>query len=44
MVELAEVLRMGLRAITDALSKQERLLQELVQLEADKIELMQLDW
>ena len=28
----------------DALSKQGRLLQELVELEADKVELMQLDW
>ena len=43
-VELAEVLGAGLKAITDALSKQGRLLQELVELEADKVELMQLDW
>ena len=41
--ELVEVLRAGLKAITDALSKQGRLLQELVELEADKVELMQLD-
>ena len=40
MAELAEVLQAGLRGITDALSKQERLLQKLVELEADKIELM----
>ena len=39
--ELAEVLEAGLKAITDALGKQERLLQELVELEADKVELMQ---
>ena len=44
MVELAEVLGVGLKAITEALSKQGRLLQELVELEADKMELMQLDW
>ena len=43
MAELAEVLGAGLKAITDALSKQGRLLQELVELEADKVELMQLD-
>ena len=43
MTELAEVLWVGLKAITDALSKQGRLLQELVALEADKVELMQLD-
>ena len=42
-VELAEVLGVGLKAITDALSKQGRLLQELVELEVDKVELMQLD-
>ena len=41
--ELAEVLGAGLKAITDALSKQGRLLQELVELEGDKVELMQLD-
>ena len=41
--ELVEVLRAGLKAITDALSKQGRLLQELVELEGDKVELMQLD-
>ena len=41
--ELAEVLGAGLKAITDALSKQERLLQELMELEGDKVELMQLD-
>ena len=39
---MVEVLRVGLKAIMDALSKQGRLLQELVELEADKIELMQL--
>ena len=43
MAELAEVLWAGLRGITDALSKQGRLLQELVELEADKVELMQYD-
>ena len=43
MVELAEVLQAGLRGITDALSKQRRLLQELMELETDKIELMQYD-
>ena len=43
MAELAEVLGAGLKAITEALSKQGRLLQELVELEADKVELMQLD-
>ena len=43
MAELAEVLGAGLKAIMDVLSKQERLLQELVELEADKVELMQLD-
>ena len=42
-VELTEVLGVGLKAITDALSKQGRLLQELVELEVDKVELMQLD-
>ena len=42
-VELAEVLEAGLKAIMDALSKQGRLLQELVELEGDKVELMQLD-
>ena len=42
--ELAEVLGVGLKAITDALSKQGRLLQELVELEVDKVEVMQLDW
>ena len=41
--ELAEVLWVGLRAITDALSKQGRLLQELMELEADKVELIQCD-
>ena len=41
--ELVEVLEVGLKAITDALSKQERLLQELVDLEEDKVELIQLD-
>ena len=40
-VELTEVLGVGLKAITDALSKQGRLLQELVELEADKVKLMQ---
>ena len=44
MVELVEVLGAGLKAITNALSKQGRLLQELMELEADKVELMQLDW
>ena len=44
MVELAEVLGAGLKAITEALSKQGKLLQELVELEVDKVELMQLDW
>ena len=44
MVELTEVLEAGLKAITEALSKQGRLLQELVELEVDKVELMQLDW
>ena len=43
MMELAEVLGAGLKAITDTPSKQGRLLQELVALEADKVELMQLD-
>ena len=43
MAELTEVLGAGLKAITDALSKQGRLLQELVVLEVDKVELMQLD-
>ena len=43
MTELAEVLGAGLKAITEALSKQGRLLQELVKLEADKVEVMQLD-
>ena len=43
MMEMAEVLGAGLKAIMDALSKQGRLLQELVELEAEKIELMQLD-
>ena len=43
MVELAKVLRGGLRTIMDALNKQEKLLQELVELEVDKVELMQLD-
>ena len=43
MAELAEVLWTGLRGITDTLSKQGKLLQELVELEVDKIELMQLD-
>ena len=42
--ELAEVLEAGLKAIMDILSKQGRLLQELVELEADKVEVMQLDW
>ena len=40
---MAEMLGVGLKAIMDALSKQERLLQELVELETDKVELMQLD-
>ena len=44
MTELVGVLWVGLRGITDTLSKQGRLLQELVELEADKVELMQLDW
>ena len=42
-VELVEVLVTGLKAIMDALSKQGRLIQELVELEVDKVELMQLD-
>ena len=42
--ELVEMLRAGLKTIMDTLSKQGRLLQELVELEADKVELMQLDW
>ena len=41
MVELVEVLQAGLRGIMDALSKQGRLLQELAELEADKVKLMQ---
>ena len=41
--ELVEMLGAGLKAIIDAFSKQRRLLQELVELEADKVELMQLD-
>ena len=40
MTELAEVLGAGLKAITEALSKQGRLLQELVELEGEKVELM----
>ena len=44
LMELVEVLGAGLKAITDALSKQGRLLQELVELEAEKVELIQLDW
>ena len=40
---MVEMLGVGLKAIMDTLSKQERLLQELVELEADKVELMQLD-
>ena len=43
MTEVVEVLESGLKAITDALSKQGRLLQELMELEVDKVELMQLD-
>ena len=43
MAELAEVLGAGLKAIMDILSKQGRLLQELVELEVDKVELIQLD-
>ena len=43
MAELAEVLGAGLKAITEALSKQGRLFQKLVVLEVDKVELMQLD-
>ena len=43
MIELVEVLQAGLKGITDALSKQGRLLQELVELEADKVELIQYD-
>ena len=41
---MVEMLGMGLKAIMDAFSKQGRLLQELVELEVDKVELMQLDW
>ena len=37
---VVEVLWVGLKAITDTFSKQERLLQELVELEADKVEIM----
>ena len=37
---VAEVLRIGLKAIMDALSKQGRLFQELVELGVDKVELM----
>ena len=44
MAELVEVLEAGLKAITEALSKQGRLLQKLVELEGDKVELIQLDW
>ena len=40
MMELVEVLGAGLKAIMDVLSKQGRLLQELVELEADKVELI----
>ena len=40
---VADVLGADLKAIMDTLSKQVRLLQELVELEADKVELMQLD-
>ena len=43
MTELVEMLQAGLRGITDALSKHGRLLQELVELEADKVKLMQYD-
>ena len=43
MAELVEVLGAGLKAITEALSKQGRLLQELMELEVDKMELMELD-
>ena len=41
MAELAEVLQLGLKSIIDTLSKQRRLLQELVELETDKMDLMQ---
>ena len=41
MMELVEVLQAGLKGIMDTLSKQGRLLQELVGLEVDKVELMQ---
>ena len=41
--ELTEVLQVCLKAIMDILSKQGRLLQELVELVVDKIELMQYD-
>ena len=40
---IVEALRESLRAITDVLNKQGKLLQELVELEVDKVELMQLD-
>ena len=41
MAELAEVLQLGLKSIIDTLSKQRRLFQELVELETDKMDLMQ---
>ena len=41
MTELAEVLGAGLKAITDTLSRQGRLFQKLVELEMDKVELIQ---
>ena len=40
MAELAEVLGAGLKAIMDLFSKQGRLLQELMELEVNKVELM----
>ena len=41
MAELTEVLRVGLKAIMDTLNKQGKLLQVLVELETDKVELLQ---
>ena len=40
---MAEVLWVGLKAMMDTLNKHGRLLHELVELEADKVELMQSD-
>ena len=41
---MVEVLREGLRAITDTLNKQGKFLQELMELEVDKIELILYSW